>query len=102
MIEADEFQNALIQGEERVVGFESPLDAWAAVQDVLERDPRLAGLIQRARVPDPSTRVRPVRSCSQCTEGRLHPIGGHRLPSGRPGTGELLLCDRCGYYATRR
>ncbi len=91
-----------IRFEERVVGEERLREAWEAVQGVLARDPSLAADLAEEIVRASPERLRPVRTCPRCPEGRLHVLGRPKLKDGSPAMGAFVLCDRCGFYSTRR
>lgn len=80
---------------------ETVAKARDAVAAILSNDPELADHTERTTDrPDPF-RLRSVRPCESCPNGKLHYVGRSVLHDGRLGLGGLIVCDGCGKYDKR-
>ena len=52
----------------------------------------LAEMIKNSTLQERSDRHRPVRSCSNCQEGKMYCVGRTRRADGRAGMATLLVC----------
>ncbi len=71
-----------------------PESRQEAIAAILKRFPEFAAVIA-ATVPSDEVR-NPAYKCRDCNDGWMHSIGRHKLPDGRVGLGQTVICDSCG------
>lgn len=87
---------------ECILGRETIREAREAVKHILASNEALHELMNQHTVLDRQERVRTIRQCGHCPNGKLHYVGRNKLDDGRLGLGGLVICDNCGFHETRR